>query len=68
LGAELARLDEQVKSMPADPTPKLAAAIRQLEAHQARIPRLEAEAAELTERRRVLQRELDAYRAKYPAP
>jgi len=68
LKAELSRLDADVKALPADPAPKLAEALKQLAAHRAEIPRLEADAAELGERRRALQREFDAYHSKYPAP
>ena len=68
LKGELALLEEKLKNLPPDVTAELEAASRQAEQQTAEIAKLEAEAADLEARKRALQKEYDAYRAKYPTP
>ena len=68
LKGELALLEEKLKNLPPDVTAELETATKQAEQQAAEIAKLEAETAALEARKRALQKEFDAYRAKYPTP
>ena len=67
LTGELALLEEKLKSLPEDVSPQLAKAEDLLKEQTEELTKLEAETAELEAKRSALQKEFDAYRAKYPA-
>ena len=66
LRGELALLEEQLKAMPPDESKELAAAKKEAETQTADIADLEKQVAELTARKRSLEEEFAAYKAKYP--
>jgi chromosome segregation ATPase len=68
LTGELNLLEEKLKNLPPDVTKDLEKAAQQAEQQAAEVIKLEAEAADLDARKRALQKEFDAYRAKYPVP
>ena len=65
LSEELANKQEKLKNLPPDVSVDLARAKKQVVQKNAEIEQLEGELAGLTERKRALQTEFDAYRAKY---
>lgn len=65
LNGELALIQEKLKNMPPDVSEDLEKAKVLEEQKSAEIEQLEGELADLTERKRALQAEFDAYRAKY---
>lgn len=65
LKGELAMIDEQLKSLPPDVTADLAEARQLSEKQSAEVAALETEVAELDTRKRALQKEFEAYQAKY---
>jgi hypothetical protein len=65
LNGELSLLEEKLKNMPPDVSDDLAKAKIQTEEQAAEVARLETEITALEARKRALQREFDAYRAKY---
>lgn len=67
LTGELALLEEKLESLPEDVSPQLAKAEDLLKEQTEELAELEAETAELAAKRDALQKEFDAYRAKYPA-
>lgn len=67
LTGELALLEEKLKSLPPDMSGQLAKAEAQLAEQTEEITELETQTAELTAKKRALQKEFDTYRAKYPA-
>ena len=68
LKGELALLEEKLKNVPPDVTAELADITQQTELKAAEVTKLEAEKAGLEARKLALQKEFDAYRAKYPIP
>lgn len=65
LKGELALVEEKLKNMPADVSEDLEKAKKQSEDQAAEAAGLEKEIAALEARKRALQAEFDAYRAKY---
>jgi hypothetical protein len=65
LKGELALIEEKLKDLPPDVTTELAQARKRAEEQTAEVAKLEAEVTELGSRKRSLQKEFDAYRAKY---
>ena len=66
LKGELALLEERLKNLPPDLTVELANTTEQVAQQAADVAKLESQAADLEARKRALQKEFDAYRAKYP--
>jgi chromosome segregation ATPase len=65
LKGELALIDEKLKNLPPDVSADLAVAKQLAEKQAAEVAGLENEVADLEARKRALQSEFDAYRAKY---
>jgi chromosome segregation ATPase len=65
LNLELAVIEEKLKNIPPDMSVELEKVGKEAETQTAEVARLEAEVAELAARKRSLQSEFDAYRAKY---
>jgi hypothetical protein len=65
LKGELALIDEKLRNPPPDVTAELERATKQAEQQSADVAKLESEVADLETRKRALQKEFDAYRAKY---
>jgi len=65
LTLELAVIEEKLKNMPPDMSAELEKAGKEVETQTTEVARLEAEVEELAARKRSLQSEFDAYRAKY---
>lgn len=65
LKGEIALIEEKLKNMPPDVSEDLAVAQKKAEEQTAEVAKLEAEVAALDARKRSIQNEFDAYRAKY---
>jgi transposase len=65
LKGELALIDEQIKSQPPDVSAELAETKQLAEKQSAEVAALETEVAALDAKKRALQKEFEAYQAKY---
>ncbi len=68
LKGEITLIEEKLRLLPPDVSAEVAAVTQQVEQKAAEVATLEGETATLESRKRALQKEFDAYRAKYPIP